>query len=247
MMPRRARLIEALGLGPRWQQRQRRTHEDSQTVEDKDRVLSVPAPEATPALPVQQLAIARPIPLVSWEALEQTVTQCRHCRLCETRTQAVFGRGNPKARWMLIGEAPGEQEDKQGLPFVGRAGQLLDNMLAAAHIDRNNDVYIANVIKCRPPGNRNPAADEITACADYLIQQIQHVQPKLLLALGRFAAHTLLNTEEKIANLRHKVHTWQGVPLVVTYHPAYLLRNPPDKAKAWQDLVFALRLFRSQG
>ena len=180
----------------------------------------------------------------TWKTLQASVTGCQRCRLCKTRTQTVFGRGNPRARWMLIGEAPGEQEDRQGLPFVGRAGKLLNNMLHAIGLDHENDVYIANVIKCRPPGNRNPSADEIATCTDYLIQQIHLVKPTLILTLGRFAAHTLLETEETILKLRSRVHKWQQVPLIVTYHPAYLLRNLPDKAKAWQDLLFARRTFR---
>ncbi|MEO9386574.1 uracil-DNA glycosylase, partial [Chromobacterium phragmitis] len=182
-----------------------------------------------------------------WPLLQRKVASCQDCRLCETRTQTVFGRGNPQARWMLIGEAPGENEDKQGLPFVGRAGQLLDNMLAAAGLERDQDVYIANVLKCRPPGNRNPAPDEIAACNGYLLQQIRHVQPVLIVALGRFAAQTLLETEDSISKLRGKAHRYQGVPLVVSYHPAYLLRNQPDKAKAWQDLLLAREIYRQAG
>jgi DNA polymerase len=195
-----------------------------------------PAPAAQPTTAVEDT-------LPNWEQLEQTVASCQRCQLCNTRSQTVFGRGNPQARWMLIGEAPGEQEDKQGLPFVGKAGQLLDNMLAAAGLDRDRDVYIANVLKCRPPGNRNPAPEEILACQNYLQQQIRHVQPTLILALGRFAAQTLLQTEQSIGRLRGQLHQYQGIPLIATYHPAYLLRNLPDKAKAWQDMVLAKQQF----
>lgn len=184
---------------------------------------------------------ARALPPMDWATLEAEVKGCTRCRLCETRTQAVFGRGNPKARWLVVGEAPGEQEDRQGLPFVGRAGQLLNNMLRAAGLDSDTDVYIANVIKCRPPANRNPSQDEIAACQPYLRQQIDHIQPSLILALGRFAAQTLLETTEPIGRLRGKVHHYASTPLIVSYHPAYLLRTQPDKAKAWQDLVFARR------
>ncbi|BAK78034.1 phage SPO1 DNA polymerase domain protein [Pseudogulbenkiania sp. NH8B] len=209
---------------------------------------SAPAPAApVPAVLTEQAAPSLPTPakpVLSWDELEQTVARCSHCRLCETRTQTVFGRGNPQARWLIIGEAPGEQEDKQGKPFVGRAGQLLDNMLAAIGLDSNHDVYIANVLKCRPPGNRNPSADEIVACQDYLRQQIAHIRPTLILALGRFAAQTLLDSNDSIARLRGRVHRYQDVPLIVSFHPAYLLRNLPDKAKSWQDLVFARRTFR---
>lgn len=199
---------------------------------------------ASPALDAEHVLVP-PLPLVElgWEQLEQTVANCQNCQLCHTRTQTVFGRGNPQARWMLIGEAPGEQEDKQGQPFVGKAGQLLDNMLAAAGLDRENDVYIANVLKCRPPGNRNPNPEEILACSSYLQQQIHHVQPTLILALGRFAVQTLLQTEQSIGKLRGQLHQYQGIPLIATYHPAYLLRNLPDKAKAWQDMVLAKQHF----
>ncbi|WP_048405401.1 uracil-DNA glycosylase, partial [Chromobacterium violaceum] len=220
----------------------------------------IPAPQETAsvALPVSNLSpseqpqpsaeplraeVATESPLLDWPQLQRKVSDCQDCRLCETRTQTVFGRGNPQARWMLIGEAPGENEDRQGLPFVGRAGQLLDNMLSAAGLDREQDVYIANVLKCRPPGNRNPAPDEIAACNGYLLQQIRHIQPTLIVALGRFAAQTLLETESSIGRLRGKVHRYQGLPLVVSYHPAYLLRNQPDKAKAWQDLLLARKVF----
>ncbi|OHX17310.1 uracil-DNA glycosylase [Chromobacterium amazonense] len=203
-----------------------------------------PAAHPTP-LPDAPIAETRiELPRLEWPQLQREVADCQRCRLCETRTQTVFGRGNPQARWMLIGEAPGENEDKQGQPFVGRAGQLLDNMLAAAGLDREQDVYIANVLKCRPPGNRNPAPDEIAACNGYLLQQIHHIQPTLIVALGRFAAQTLLETADSIGRLRGKTHRYQGVPLVVSYHPAYLLRNQPDKAKAWQDLLLARKVFR---
>ena len=140
---------------------------------------------------------------------------------------------------MLVGEAPGADEDRLGEPFVGQAGKLLDSMLAAINLERGKNVYIANVLKCRPPGNRNPVSEEVATCSPYLVRQIELIQPKLILAMGRFAVQTLLNTGATIASLRGKVHQYHGVPLIVTYHPAYLLRNLPDKAKAWADLVFA--------
>lgn len=195
------------------------------------------APRATPP----DRAPAPPTALPDWEALACAVTGCERCRLSQTRTHAVFGRGSRTARWLLVGEAPGEQEDRQGLPFVGRAGQLLENMLRAAGLSSEQDVYIANVLKCRPPGNRNPAGDEIAACQDYLHQQIRHIRPGIIVALGRFAAQTLLETDQSISRLRGKVHQYQGIPLIVSYHPAYLLRNMPDKARAWQDWLFARR------
>lgn len=243
MTPRRARVLDAMGVGPYWQQRNTDTASLSVS-----RVLTQDVPSTSPLCNTDDTNVPSPLPitLIPWETLQTAVAHCRQCRLCETRAQPVFGRGNVHAQWMFIGEAPGEQEDKQGQPFVGKAGKLLDNMLAALGLNRDDDVYIANVIKCRPPGNRNPSSDEIAACEQYLIQQIHHVQPLLLVALGRFAAHTLLKTEEKIANLRGKVHTWQQRPLIVTYHPAYLLRNLPDKAKTWQDLVFAQHVYQQQ-
>jgi DNA polymerase len=151
----------------------------------------------------------------------------------------VFGVGDEQADWLLVGEAPGAEEDRIGEPFVGQAGRLLDHMLFSIGLSRSKNVYIANVIKCRPPGNRNPEPDEVATCAPYLLRQIALIQPRLILAMGRFAAQTLLNTDATIASLRGKVHSYAGVPLVVTYHPAYLLRTLPDKAKAWADLVFA--------
>ena len=150
--------------------------------------------------------------------------------------------GDENADWMLIGEAPGAEEDRLGDPFVGQAGKLLDNMLAAINLSRRKNVYIANVLKCRPPGNRNPTPEEVAQCSPHLLQQIELIQPKLILAMGRFAAQTLLETGASIASLRGRVHRYAGVPLIVTYHPAYLLRTLEDKAKAWEDLVFAHRL-----
>lgn len=178
-------------------------------------------------------------PEKKWALLKEAVPACTACSLHKGRTQTVFGVGDERADWMLVGEAPGAEEDRLGEPFVGQAGKLLDNMLAAIGLARGANVYIANVLKCRPPGNRNPEPDEVAKCSPYLQQQIALVQPKLIVAMGRFAAQTLLGTDATIASLRGRVHQYQGVPLVVTYHPAYLLRNLPDKAKAWEDLLFA--------
>ncbi|MDF0606290.1 uracil-DNA glycosylase [Neisseriaceae bacterium TC5R-5] len=263
-MNRQLLIRETIGLGPTWCSRPGWFNTPLQPEADADlttgalsaeQALSAqeeepPALELSPS-PVTEHSIS-PAPLpsrviadpsLSWELLEQTVANCQNCRLGQTRTHTAFGRGNPKARWLLIGEAPGEQEDKQGQPFVGKAGQLLDNMLSAVGLDRDQDVYIANVLKCRPPGNRNPSQDEIAACHNYLTQQIQHIQPTLILALGRFAAQTLLQTEKSIGQLRAHLHEYQQIPLIVSYHPAYLLRNQPDKYKAWQDLIFAKHTF----
>ena len=176
---------------------------------------------------------------LGWIELKQAVPACTACGLHKTRTQTVFGVGDENADWLLVGEAPGAEEDRLGDPFVGQAGKLLDNMLAAVDLDRRINVYIANVLKCRPPGNRNPEPDEVAKCTPHLLQQIGLIKPKLILAMGRFAVQTLLGTDASIASLRGKVHNYAGVPLIVTYHPAYLLRTPGDKAKAWEDLVFA--------
>ncbi len=176
-----------------------------------------------------------------WIPLKAAVSGCTKCGLHQTRTQTVFGVGDENADWMLIGEAPGAEEDRLGDPFVGQAGKLLDNMLATIGLSRRKNVYIANVLKCRPPGNRNPAPEEVAQCSPHLLQQIELVKPKLIVAMGRFAAQTLLETGASIASLRGRVHRYAGVPLIVTYHPAYLLRTLEDKAKAWEDLVFAKR------
>jgi uracil-DNA glycosylase len=183
---------------------------------------------------------------LGWDALEARVAACERCRLCEKRTQAVFGVGDREADWMLIGEAPGENEDKLGEPFVGQAGKLLDSMLhaLALALARGRNVYIANVVKCRPPGNRNPEPDEVARCEPYLQRQVALVKPKLIVALGRVAAQNLLKTDASISSLRGRIHRYEDVPVVVTYHPAYLLRSLPDKAKAWVDLCLARETYR---
>lgn len=173
-----------------------------------------------------------------WEALRAEVRDCRKCPLCETRTQTVFGVGPPQAALMVVGEGPGADEDAQGQPFVGRAGKLLDQMLKAIGRSRDTDTYIANVVKCRPPGNREPAEGEAEACRAYLEGQLRLVRPRLILALGRVAAQRLLGSAEPLARLRGPLHHWgpDATPLMVTYHPAYLLRSPGEKAKSWEDL-----------
>lgn len=179
----------------------------------------------------------------AWEALREAVNTCTRCKLHKTRTQGVFGVGDQQADWLIVGEAPGADEDAQGEPFVGQAGRLLDAMLAAIGLRRGENVYIANVLKSRPPGNRNPEPDEIAACMPYLLQQIELLQPKIIIAMGRFAAQNLLASKDAIASLRGRVHYFQGVPLIVTYHPAYLLRTLTDKAKAWEDLCLARQTY----
>jgi uracil-DNA glycosylase family 4 len=177
---------------------------------------------------------------VDWPELRARVATCTRCALCTTRTQTVFGVGSQTAEWLIVGEAPGAEEDRQGEPFVGRAGQLLNSMLRAIGLAREQ-VYIANVLKCRPPGNRDPAPGEAAECLPYLEQQIALLKPKIMLAVGRIASQNLLRTEVTLGRLRQQVHTFgiSRVPLVVTYHPAYLLRTPTDKRKAWEDLKFA--------
>jgi DNA polymerase len=179
-----------------------------------------------------------------WIPLKQEVPACTACGLHKSRTQTVFGVGDENAEWMLVGEAPGAEEDRLGEPFVGQAGKLLDNMLAAIDLTRGDNVYIANVLKCRPPGNRNPEPEEVAKCTPFLKRQIALIRPKLIVAMGRFAAQTLLASDASIASMRGKVYRYEGVPLIVTYHPAYLLRSLPDKAKAWEDLLFARRTMK---
>jgi uracil-DNA glycosylase family 4 len=177
---------------------------------------------------------------IDWPELRARVAACTRCTLCSTRTQTVFGVGNPAADWLIVGEAPGAEEDRQGEPFVGRAGQLLNSMLRAIGLAREQ-VYIANVLKCRPPGNRDPSASEAAECLPFLEQQIALLKPKIMLAVGRIASQNLLRTDLTLGRLRQQVHRFglSQVPLVVTYHPAYLLRTPTDKRKAWEDLKFA--------
>jgi uracil-DNA glycosylase len=186
---------------------------------------------------------------MDWPALRAAVADCQACGLCQGRTQTVFGAGHAQAHWMIVGEAPGEQEDLAGEPFVGKAGQLLDRMLASIGLNRAvpegvaldpaRQVFIANVLKCRPPGNRNPDPQEVLRCEPFLQRQVALVRPRIILAMGRFAVQSLLRTQDPIGRLRGKVHHYEGVPVVVTYHPAYLLRNPLDKARSWEDLCLA--------
>lgn len=227
---------------------------DPAPVASREPAVAVSADARPAAAPVARAPLAPPvargirapgIEQMDWEALEATVSGCTACRLCEGRRNTVFGVGDPRADWLVVGEAPGEQEDLQGEPFVGQAGKLLDNMLAALALRRGQGVYIANVLKCRPPGNRNPQPEEVAQCEPYLRRQVALLQPKIILAMGRFAVQTLLQSDEPIGRLRGRVHAYQGVPVVVTYHPAYLLRNLPDKAKAWADLCLAQSAHRA--
>jgi DNA polymerase len=205
-----------------------------------------------PLTPVAVAAVAAVAPASAsspvtedpWSALQACVRDCRRCGLHEGRTQAVFGAGSRAADWMVVGEAPGEEEDRQGEPFVGASGQLLTAMLAAIGLQRDS-VFIANVLKCRPPGNRDPKPAEVAECLPHLEQQVAMVQPRLILAFGRVAAQNLLGTEATLGSLRGVVHRFGplNTPVVVTYHPAYLLRSPGEKRKAWEDLKFARQVF----
>ncbi|MBU2852606.1 MULTISPECIES: uracil-DNA glycosylase [Acidithiobacillus] len=183
------------------------------------------------------------IATLDWRDLNSMVSTCQACPLGETRKHAVFGAGNPRGSWLFVGEAPGAEEDRRGEAFVGRAGQLLDNMLRAMGLSREKDVYIANILKCRPPNNRDPLGPEVQACMPYLQRQIDLLQTRVIVALGRFAAQGLLQVDTPLSQLRGTTQHYQGIPLIVTYHPAYLLRNPIDKRKVWEDLKRALGVF----
>ncbi|MFM2348463.1 MAG: hypothetical protein RL654_3216 [Pseudomonadota bacterium] len=221
----------------------------------RSRPVAAPVALAEPNPPSAPRPLAaRPsgVAAMDWPALREAVAGCEACGLCRSRRHTVFGVGHQQAQWMIIGEAPGEQEDRQGEPFVGKAGQLLDNMLRAVGLTRaeagpEQQVYIANVLKCRPPMNRNPEPQEVAQCEPYLKRQVELVAPKLILAMGRFAVQSILQTGEPIGRLRGRVHAYHGVPVVVTYHPAYLLRNPADKARSWDDLCLAREVLRGGG
>jgi len=206
----------------------------------RDQLETMPQADAEDELLVFPLKDKPPIPGVEsldWEGLQQQIANCERCELCKTRTNTVFGVGNPDADVMVIGEAPGADEDARGEPFVGRAGQLLDNMLKAIGLDRQQ-VFIANILKCRPPNNRNPSFEEVTACEGYLNRQIDLIKPKIILSVGGVSAKNLLKTEESVGRLRLQQHQLvnRSIPVLVTYHPAYLLRKPSEKAKSWEDL-----------
>ncbi|MEW5756837.1 MAG: uracil-DNA glycosylase [Pseudomonadota bacterium] len=251
---RQLRYLTAMGI-PAWQARHAADHslveetaEVSASIEEPVATHLEAHPQVQPESTVSQGAPVLIDPSqLDWPALQEAVRTCQACPLAQTRTQTVFGVGDPQASWMFVGEAPGAEEDRQGLPFVGRAGQLLTAMIQAMGMKRE-EVYIANMLKCRPPGNRDPRPEEVHQCEGYLKRQVALVQPKIMVALGRIAAQNLLKTDESLAKLRGKVFRYGDaqIPLVVTYHPAYLLRNPADKAKAWQDLCFATHVAKAQ-
>jgi len=238
-MATRDELLRELGLAPVWRLRRAPWSAVSPGGPGAD---APPAPADTVGIDpaVRNARIAT----LAFDALADDIAGCRACGLCATRNRTVPGVGTVDAQWMFVGEAPGADEDTQGEPFVGAAGQLLDNMLAAVGLARGNGVFIANVLKCRPPNNRTPDPLEAAACRPYLDRQIELVGPKLIVALGKSAACTLLDIDASVASLRNRVHRYRGTALIVTYHPAYLLRTPADKAKAWEDLLFARRTVR---
>ena len=198
------------------------------------------------ALPAVARGADAPPAATTWESLRSEVLACTKCPLHGSRTQGVFGVGSREAQWLVVGEAPGAEEDRRGEPFVGRAGHLLDAMLKAIGLSRGSNVYIANVLKSRPPGNRDPKPEEVAACLPYLMRQIELLRPRVMLAVGRIAAQNLLSTDAPLGRLRGQVHHFGelNTPLIVTYHPAYLLRTPSDKRKAWEDLKFARSVFQ---
>jgi DNA polymerase len=252
-MATRAEMLEELGLAPQWRWRATLAPPVAPAVHSAQPERAAAEPAARPPRAQAPSADASREPVASdasdarvariarleWDAFAADVAGCTACGLCRTRHKSVPGVGDRAAEWLFIGEAPGAEEDARGEPFVGQAGRLLDNMLAALGMNRQRNVYIANVLKCRPPNNRTPEPGEADACRPYLERQVTLLRPKLIVALGKSAASLLLGTDATIASLRGRVHKYRGVPLIVTYHPAYLLRNLPDKAKAWEDLLLA--------
>lgn len=243
---RREEILREIGISPVWRLRSGAQQAETTPVAQASLMQAIPAsmpPELPGAAPKLQKPLAghlADVSVMDWPALKSCVADCTACSLHKGRNKTVFGVGDEHADWLFVGEGPGADEDAQGEPFVGQAGKLLDNMLAAIALKRGIKVYIANIVKCRPPGNRNPQPDEAQACSAYLRRQIALIQPRLIVALGKVAAVNLLGRDASIASLRGTVHTYQDIPLIVTYHPAYLLRTLQDKAKAWQDLQFAV-------
>lgn len=264
-MDRREAILRELNLYPQWRRRESPEPVPAGDGPAADAAVQ-PEPSASitplvsvavreveiPVVPVEQRGSTKnqisEAPFVSplsdvagldWSRLKQRVSACTACKLRPGCTQTVFGVGDEHADWLFVGEGPGADEDTLGEPFVGQAGKLLDNMLLAIKLKRGNNVYITNIVKCRPPGNRNPDAEEIAACLPYLQRQIELIQPKVIVALGKVASNALLGRDATLASLRGKLHDYRGTPLIVTYHPAYLLRSPSEKAKAWQDLCIA--------
>jgi len=244
-MATREDILVELGLTPTWRRRGTlgALPAEIEMEAPAARAAREPTTRSAPQAVATEFGAARSarIAALSWGEFAADVDACNACGLCRTRKKSVPGVGDVKAQWLFVGEAPGAEEDAKGEPFVGQAGRLLDNMLAALDLTRDRNVYIANAVKCRPPNNRTPEPGETDACRPYLERQVELIRPKLIVALGKSAATLLLGTDATIASLRGRVHHYRGAPLIVTYHPAYLLRNLPDKAKAWEDMVLARR------
>lgn len=249
----REQMLVEMGISPIWVLRDAPATTPIEESRVQEMAASAPVAEVPPPA-TRQFAEKREMPpsaavdigTLDWPALARQVAGCRACSLCEQRKQAVFGVGDTNPDYLFIGEGPGAEEDARGEPFVGQAGKLLDSMLASLDIARGNRVYIANAVKCRPPGNRTPEPAEMAACWPYLERQIALLKPKIIVLLGKAAVHAVLHDDKSLASLRGKRFEHAGIPVVVTYHPAYLLRNLPDKAKAWEDLLFARRTLREQ-
>ncbi len=260
----REQMLTEMGITPLWVLRETAETDIAEVADNPPRnavqaatagdaeegIAAIPNVEPTAALlrqpPVSDIAPALPadVATLDWEGLLNGVAACRACELCKQRKQAVPGVGDLSPDWLFIGEGPGAEEDARGEPFVGQAGKLLDNMLASLEIVRGKGVYIANAVKCRPPGNRTPEAGEMAACRPWLLRQIELLKPRIIVLLGKAAVHSVLHEDKPLAGMRGRRHEFAGIPVVVTYHPAYLLRNLPEKAKAWEDLVFARKLLR---
>jgi uracil-DNA glycosylase len=250
---RRDLMLEEMGLTPVWRLRRESDAEPAEDPAAAEIAVGHQPPGRTtdPSLVTRHSSLVTDagdrrsvIMRMEWPELKARVAACTDCPLHAKRNKTVFGVGDENADWLFVGEGPGAEEDAQGEPFVGQAGRLLDSMLAAIKLKRGANVYIANIVKCRPPGNRNPEPQEALQCEPYLHRQIDLIRPKLIIALGKVAAANLLATDASVASMRGKVHRYRGTPLIVTYHPAYLLRNLPDKAKAWVDLCFAVKTMR---
>ena len=230
-------VLAEMGISPLWRLRAKNEAGDVKTET---------VPQSPPVClnhSVESASVSPDVEMDDWERLEKGIASCRACPLFEHRRQTVPGMGDRQAEWLFIGEGPGAEEDASGLPFVGQAGKLLDSMLAAIRLKRGEKVYIANAVKCRPPGNRTPETGEIARCQPFLERQIELIQPRLIVLLGRSAVHAILREERaSLASLRGKRFEYKGIPVVVTYHPAYLLRSLPEKAKTWEDLLFACRI-----
>ena len=243
----REQMLVEMGISPLWVLRDKAAAEPASPDVEENTTAPPVTDVRQPVAPTTQAP--KPTAAVdgaNWPELARQVAECNACGLCQQRKQAVLGVGDLNPDWLFIGEGPGAEEDLKGEPFVGQAGKLLDNMLAALDIARGNKVYIANAVKCRPPGNRTPEASEMAACRPYLERQITLLKPKVIVLLGKAAVHTILHDDKSLSALRGQRFEYAGIPVVVTYHPAYLLRNLPEKAKAWEDLLLARKVLRQQ-